>query len=610
MNFLTSLTSLTSLTLLAIARFTSARLAAICLAAALWLTAAAGSAFAAPAATPAPITPAAAPAPAATHPIDALVLRRLAQNGYRPAPLCTDAEFLRRVCLDFMGALPGAKKARAFLADPAPSATKRRQLVEWVFEQPEFADYWAMRWSDVLRIKSEFPSNLWPNAVQAYHAWLRAAFVEDRPFDEIVREMLLSSGSNFRCPPVNFYRALAKRTPEATGEQVALAFMGVRLTPGSPDSEGFASFFTNIRYKPTGEWKEEIVYFAPEWLSYRNPRTDEYIRAKFPFEKKPPFPGPPPPKPPPPRKLKGIEVARPADSANAKTAAAKAAATARYYSARYPAGLNPQKLVADWLTAPANPWFAANYANRTWGALFGRAITEPVENAGPENPPADPALLALLARHFRENHHSTRALLRFIASSQTYQRSWRRDASNRADRDGWSHRIPRRLDAEVLADAIGSLTGSYERFSSRIPEPLAFWPENFRAVQNPDTSVTTSFLDMFGRPSRDTPFAYERDRTPSMAQAIWLLNSKQLNAKIEKRGGGVSRLVHAHSTPAQFPALIDELYLALLARFPTALERQKILRHLSSPTAGKTLLTRTHDIVWTLINTKEFLYNH
>ncbi|MDR3229530.1 MAG: DUF1553 domain-containing protein [Puniceicoccales bacterium] len=538
------------------------------------------------------------------HPLDAIVNRRLAQKGIAAAPLCTDAEFLRRVCLDFSGALPGAKKSREFLLDPAPSADKRRRLVEWALARPEFADYWAMRWCDVLRVKSEFPSNLWPNAVQAYHAWLRAAFAADHPFDEVAREMLLSSGSNFRNPPVNFYRALTRRTPDEIAAQAAIVFMGVRLAPGSPDAEGFAAFFTNVRYKATGEWKEEIVYFAENWPAYRSPRSTTFVRAKFPFERQPLFPGPAlPAAAAATRRRDGFAAPRESESAAAARRRAAAAPVT-------PPGTNPQKLVADWLVSAKNPWFAANYTNRVWAALFGRGIVEPVDNAGPANPPADPALLALLARQFRENQHRLRPLLRFIATSETYQRSWRRNASNRADRECWSHRVPRRLDAEVLADAIGSLTGAHEKFSSRIPEPLAFWPEDFRAVQNPDSSVTTSFLDMFGRPSRDTPFVHERDISPSMAQAIWLLNSSALNAKIEKKGGGVPRLARAFAAPEKHPALADELYLALLARFPSEKERTRVVRHLGDAAAGKTFLARVCDVVWVLINTKEFLHNH
>jgi hypothetical protein len=507
---------------------------------------------------------------AAPHPVDTHVNRRLAALGITPSPLCTDAEFLRRACLDLMGALPTADQARSFLANPAPSPVKRARLIDWIFEQPAYADYWAMRWGDVLRIKSEFPANLWPNAVQAYHAWLRAALAADTPFDQIARDLLLTSGSNFRKPPVNFYRAHQKRTPAAIAESVALVFMGVRLAPDSPEAQGFAAFFTDVRYKRTDEWKEEIVYFAGNWPVYRNPDTKEPVEPRLP-------PSPP---------------GSPADASPT------------------PSDRNntPRRIVADWLTAPENPWFAANLANRTWAALFGRGITEPVDDVRPDNPPIDPDLLALLSRRVTENNYSLRDLLRFIATSDTWQRTSRRDDTNRADRDAWSHYYPRRLDAELLADAIGSFTGAHETLLSRIPEPYAFWPDDFRAIQNPDASVTTEFLETFGRPGRDTSYAYERDLHPSMAQALYLLNSKALNTKIEKRNGGVAALVKKHA--ADPGALADEFYLALLSRYPTTTERARVVEHLRAVPAGKPPLAPAQDIAWALINTKEFLYRH
>ncbi|AHF93419.1 hypothetical protein OPIT5_27635 [Opitutaceae bacterium TAV5] len=515
----------------------------------------------------------------AAHPIDTLVNRRLAALSITPSPLCTDEEFLRRACLDLMGTLPTADQARRFLQNPAPSPLKRTRLIDWIFQQPQFADYWAMRWSDTLRIKSEFPSNLWPNAVQAYHAWLRAALAADTPFDQITRDLLLTSGSNFRAPPVNFYRALQKRTPAAIAESVALVFMGVRLDPASPEARAFAAFFTDIRYKRTDEWKEEVVYFAGNWPAYRDPVTGDVIEPALP--------------------------------------AATDASSATPLPATFARSQNPRKIVADWLTAPDNPWYAANLANRTWAALFGRGITQPVDDVRPDNPPVDPDLLALLSRHVTENNYSLRSLLRFIATSDTWQRSSRRNETNRADGDAWSHYHPRRLDAELLADAIGSLTGAYESFSSRIPEPYAFWPDDFRAVQNPDASVTTGFLETFGRPARDTSYAYERDRSPSMAQALYLLDSKALNSKIEKRNGGVAALVKKHA--ADPAALADEFYLSLLSRYPTAAERARVVRHLTPapPSAAATAKSKTppmlapaRDVVWALINTREFLYNH
>jgi hypothetical protein len=508
-----------------------------------------------------------------THPIDIVVNKKLRALNVEPSALCTDAEFLRRVCIDLMGALPPREKARQFLADPSPG--KRARLVEWIFTRPEYADYWAMKWGDVLRIKSEFPSNLWPNAVQAYHAWLRSAIAANMPCDQLTRALLLTSGSNFRDPPVNFYRAMQKRTPEHIASLAAIAFMGVRLEfsaePKHPyatwtraQSLGLAAFFTTVKYKPTGEWKEEIVYFSPDWPPYKAPDTGEVIPPAFPGKADPAL-------------LPELRIRKG----------------------------NPLKIFANWLTAPANPWYARHLANRHWAALFGSGITSPVDDVRPSNPPSDPELLDLLAARLTRHKYDLRDLLRFIVTSQTYQRSSLRNPSNRSDDRNWSHYYPRRLDAEVLADAIGGLTGGYESFSSRIPEPLAFWPADFRAVQNPDASVTTGFLQTFGRPARDSSLESERNRSPSISQALYLLNSSGLNGKIQKRDGGVAALFQKHAQ--DLPAFADECYLALLSRHPAAAEKSAVAQHFAR---NGDKLQAAQDLVWALINTKEFLYNH
>ncbi|OAM91805.1 DUF1553 domain-containing protein [Termitidicoccus mucosus] len=508
------------------------------------------------------------PATDDSHPIDAAVNKNLRALGLVPSALCTDEEFLRRACIDLMGAPPPPDKAREFLADTSPA--KRAALVDWIFTRPEYADYWAMKWGDVLRVKSEFPSNLWPNAVQSYHAWLRSAVAANMPYDRMTRALLLTSGSNFRDPPANFYRAMQKRSPENIASLAAVAFMGARLEfDAAPkysyaawtrgQSLGLASFFNTVKYKRTGEWKEEIVLFAPNWIQYKAPGTGEVVTPAFP------------------------------DGQAVEQTARK----------------NPLKLFADWLTAPENPWYARHAANRHWAALFGRGITSPVDDVRPSNPPSNPELLDLLAARLVETNYDLRDLLRFIVTSQTYQRSSLRNEWNRSDTQNWSHYRSRRLDAEVLADAIGGLTGAYESFSSRIPEPYAFWPDDFHAVQNPDASVTTGFLETFGRPARDSSFEYERNRHSSMAQALWLLDSDGLNNKIEKKDGGVRALYKKYNK--DLPALADECYLALLSRHPTGAEKDTVSRYFEN---NKDKLKAAHDLVWALINTKEFLYNH
>ena len=509
------------------------------------------------------------PKPDDSHPIDLVVNRNLRALGVQPSALCTDAEFLRRACLDLMGALPPAAKTRAFLADTDPR--KREKLVDWIFTQPAYAEYWAMRWCDVLRVKSEFPSNLWPQAVAVYHAWLRDALAANMRYDAIARALLLTAGSNFRNPPVNFYRATDKRTPEGLASAFAIIFLGARLdcadrddypyrTWTKPQARGLAAFFTDVAYKSTGEWKEEIVYFNDWWKPYQ---------------------------------VAGKTITPSLPGGRGDVAFNRMA--------------NPRKILADWLTAPDNPYFARAVADRYWAALFGRGIRQPVDDVRPDNPPSNPELLDVLARQLIATGHDLRALLRFIVTSQTYQRSSVTNDTNRADVQNFSHYIPRRLDAEVLADAIGTATGGYEQFSSRIPEPIAIWPEDFHSVQNPDSSVTTGFLEAFGRPGRDTSYTYERTLAPTLSQALYLFDSDQLAKKIGKKGGAVSTI--AKKFGADYDGFTEEYYLMLLCRPPAAAELDRAVRFISeSPDANK--LKAQQDFVWALLNTKEFLYNH
>jgi hypothetical protein len=194
--------------------------------------------------------------------LDRIVFRRLAKLGVTPVP-CSDAVFLRRAHLDVIGTLPTADEARAFLQDPSPG--KRTALIDRLLARPEYADYWAMKWSDLLRVKAEFPVNLWPNAAQAYHHWIRTAVRDNLPYDQFARTLLTANGSNFRVGPANFYRAVQNRTPEGIAATVALTFMGTR-TEAWPTNQlaGMAAFFAQVSYKPTREWKEEIVFWNPD----------------------------------------------------------------------------------------------------------------------------------------------------------------------------------------------------------------------------------------------------------------------------------------------------------------------------------------------------------
>ncbi len=248
--------------------------------------------------------------------------------GIAPAPPCSDAVFVRRVYLDAIGTLPTAEEVKDFLSNQNPR--KRALLIDRLLERKEFADYWASKWCDLLRVKSEYPINLWPNAVQCYHRWIRTCIKENMPYDRFVREMLTATGSNFNVPPVNFYRAVQSREPTAVAQAVALSFMGVRPKSWSKQQwSDMALFFSRIGYKTTEQWKEEIVLFDPG-KGAGQPDGDGSTEAVFPG---------------------GAAVQLSPEQ-------------------------DPRKAFADWLTAPKNPWFARAAVNRVWAWLLGRGIVE------------------------------------------------------------------------------------------------------------------------------------------------------------------------------------------------------------------------------------------
>jgi hypothetical protein len=472
--------------------------------------------------------------------IDELVFGLLKEKGIKPAAPCSDAVFVRRVYLDVIGTLPTIQEAQAFIDDKA--ANKRQQLIDRLLERPEFADYWAMKWGDLLRVKSEFPINLWPNAVQAYHRWIRAAIRENMPYDRFARALLTSSGSNFRVPPVNFYRALQRKDAKTIAHAVALTFMGVR-PEGWPKERwsGLATFFSQVGYKATLEWKEEIVVFDP-----RKPLNP--AEAIFP------------------------------DGTAAKILPDQ----------------DPREVFADWLIAPGNPWFTRNIANRVWSWLVGRGIIHEPDDIRPDNPPSNPELLAHLEKELVAARYDLKQLYRLILNSRTYQLSSIPASTNSQAGDLFAYYPVRRLQAEVLIDAICQVTGTTEKYYSPIPEPFTWIPEEHRSVSLADGSITSPFLEMFGRPPRDSGLESERNNNFSPAQRLHLLNSSHIQRKIE-RGPGLTWLFGSYPTPEK---MVEPLYLKILSRYPTESERDTAASY-----SGV-------DIAWALINSAEFLCRH
>ena len=350
----------------------------------------------------------------AQNPIDTYMLAAWRRRGIEPANLCSDSVFVRRVYLDVIGTLPEPDDVLAFVADAPPD--KRARLIDALLQREEFADYWALKWCDLLRVKAEFPINLWPNAVQAYHRWVHDAVRDGMPYDQFARQLLTSSGSNFRVPPVNFYRAVQGRDPAAIAAAVGLTFMGVRVDKW-PEAQraGMAAFFKRVAYKKTDEWKEEIVYC--------DFNSAEPLKAVFPD---------------------GVPVSIPPEK-------------------------DPRAVFADWLIQPDNPWFTRNIANRVWSWLLGRGIIHEPDDIRPDNPPANPELLAYLQSELVAAHYDVRHLFRLILNSRTYQQSSIARTSDPQALAQFAFYPVRRLDAEVLIDALCWIGGAGEELPEHHP---------------------------------------------------------------------------------------------------------------------------------------------
>lgn len=514
--------------------------------------------------------PALLPRPLAHNHVDELVFARLDKLGIPPSEIAADEVFLRRVYLDVIGTLPTADEARAFAADTAPN--KRDRVIDRLLGREEFADWWALKWGDLLRIKSEFPVRVWPKGAQTYYRWLRRSLLDNRPYDQLVRELLTATGSDFRDGPANFFRANPSKDPQTFAETSALVFMGMRLgcarCHGHPterwnpeDDLGLAAFFGKVAFKPTREWKEEIVYLNHKGV-FRDPQTKMIVKPRF---------------------LDGREL-DPDERDDPRTA------------------------FCVWLTSPENPYFARNIVNRIWAWLFGRGFVHEPDDLRPSNPPSQPELLDWLAADFIQHKYDLRYLFRLILSSATYQLSSRSNQWNAGDERYFSHHALRRLGAEQLLDAIDQVTETSETFESPIPAPATRLPAGYRVEQLYDGDITAPFLELFGRPSRDTPYESEREAALSSRQLLHLLNSEHVQGKVDK-SPLVARLVKARAGGKMTnEGIVEAIYLAALSRRPSPEEQKKLVVTLAE--AGKRPEEAIEDLLWAVLNTAEFLFNH
>jgi hypothetical protein len=377
---------------------------------------------------------------------------------------------------------------------------------------------------------------------------------DNLPYDQFARALLTANGSNFRDGPVNFYRALQSKEPDAIARTVALTFMGVRAEKWSArQRDDMAVFFSALGRKATGEWKEEIVYF---------------------------------------------------DAAKMRERASTCLVFPDGRDAELPAGRDPRAEFADWLITADNPWFNRAIANRAWSWFFGRGVVHEPDDLRPDNPPSNPELLAALEQELVAARYDLRKLFRVILTSATYQQSSLARSDHPAAEANFAFYPLRRLDAEVLIDALNQITGTTEKYTSAIPEPFTFIPEDQRSIALPDGSITSSFLETFGRPGRDTGLEAERNNRVTAPQRLHLLNSTHVRRKIEQ-GPKIQTILRARGGPRE---VVDGLYYSILSRPPTEAERAAVATHARAP--GMDGRMAAQDLAWALVNSAEFLHRH
>lgn len=495
------------------------------------------------------------PTPPSNNSLDTFVWNKLSQLGIEAAPLCDDATFLRRLYVDAIGTLPTTDEVRQFLADPGQS--KRARAIEQVLDRGEFADYWALIWSDILLVNRE---KLGERGAYEFHRWLRTQIASNRPYDVWVREIITASGNSARVGPANFYRAL--RTPEDLVRSVSQAFLGLRMDCaqchhhpfdrwGQDDFYGMAGFFNGLERKRLAADRELIVH------SRMKPATMPLTGKVIPT-----------------RTLAGESAVIEPD-------------------------VDPRQTLADWMTARDNPWFAKLVANRLWKHFLGRGLVEPEDDLRSTNPATNEPLLEFLTEQVVEHDFDLRNLMRLILNSRVYQLSSATNETNREDTQNFSHHFVRRLRAEVLLDAVSQVSGSPEHYAGK--------PSGTRSIQLWDNRLPSYFLDTFGRSQRDSPCACGSSGEPTMAQALHLMNAPELEEKIRGASSRAAELSSALDRgDLTREQLVDELCLMALGRSSREHERRIASKLFELQPSREA----TEDFLWSLLNSYEFLFVH
>jgi len=494
--------------------------------------------------------------------IDRLNDAKLQRLKIQPAPAVEDAGFLRRAMLDLTGQSPAPEQVRAFTADKSPQ--KRSRLIDQLIGSPAFVDHWTVKWADLLQNNRKY---LGEKGAYEFQEWIRESFEKNEPYDRLVRELVSSRGSSYENPAANYFRVTRDAKP--TMEKTTQVFLGVRIVCSQCHDHPFerwtqnqyyemAAFFSTVGIRPGYEVGEEIVYDQRVDYDMKHPKDGRVVQPSF-------------------------------------------IVPANFGGSEIPSDGRRRDALAGWLTSKDNPFFAKSTVNRVWSYFFGRGIIEPVDDIRASNPPSNPALLDALAKDFIDHNFDLRRLMRTIANSRTYQASIATNEWNAADTDNFSHAIPRRLGAEQLMNALALATGVRPAFAEV--------PVDTNAEQLPDPHVgKDGFLDLFGRPARESACECERRSDLSLPQALNLVNGTTISDAVADSSG---RVVKAILSGRADRDIVEEIYLASLSRPPTPSEMETALAYLaaadgSAGSRGRT--ARVQDLMWALVNSKAFLY--
>jgi len=500
--------------------------------------------------------------------IDDLLLEKLRSLNLPPSPRCNDEEFIRRVFIDTIGVLPMAQETRDFLTNKSPN--KRDELIELLLKRPEFVDYWAYKWSDLLLVESK---KLKPASMWSYYDWIRNNVAANTPWDVFVRKIVTAQGSTLENGAANFY--VLHEDPRVMAETVSQAFLGFSINCAkchnhpmekwtNDEYYQFANLFARVRAKTGPGADGDSIIFVSNDGDVVQP-----LRGK--------------PQPPRPLDGKPLSMDDPRDRRVA---------------------------LADWLTSRDNSYFTRSIVNRVWKNFFGVGLIEPADDLRSTNPSSNEKLLSATANFLAEQKFDLKALMRAMLQSEAYQRSSVALPENAADSRFYSRYFPRRLMAEVLLDAFSQVTGVPTEFQVDLRNENRGlgekYPLGYRAIQLPDTRIFSYFLKSFGRPDREKTCECERTAEPNIAQMLHIANGDTINQKLAAKDSRISKLL-ADKTPPD--KIVEEAYLSALSRHPTRGEQEKFLKVLDGA-KGDELHPLVEDMYWALLSSKEFLFNH